>query len=1347
MPPLKYERMDPITHIHKRTDMYIGSPMSASQPSEIVLNDGRIVRMADPVYSEGLLRILIEPLSNMIDNVRRSSEMGVRCSRMEIEVMDDGVVRMWNDGVGIPTGVGEDGAPIPQMIFGTLLTSSNYDDGEARFTSGRNGLGVKLTNVFSRWFEVEIGSPGEVYSQRWEDHMRVEKPPVIRRKKNAKTYTMVRFLPDYAFFGDETMSSTIRLLLERISHDTAAVAGIPVVWNGEKIVYKSPRDYITQRATINKGEIVHFTISLASEQRVDVVLASMPISDNIIMAFSNGIYNRDGGVHVDAVSSELFRRILARLGKKYGDLTQKDLRPGMLVCVSAWLINPSFTSQNKTRLASPSFTATIDDKIITTICTKWPMYRRRLDEVVAEKAEKSMRKAENKKRSAVVRIDNLDSANLAGSKRSSECTLILCEGLSAKTYAVTGLKTGWDGRRGRDYFGIYPIRGKLLNVRNASASGVAQNKEITDLVRALNLRRGVDYRDDEAFRTLSYGRIMIITDSDVDGLHIASLIINAVHVLFPTLTLRTEPFVFWMMTPVAKIYLGQREVRTYYTDHEYQADLVETEAVKNRRIKYFKGLGTCTNDEVLETFGQKVVSFVWDDKAGDALTKAFSSSQSSERKKWIEAFAGPEGSIVPDVSYTVTQFIDQELIRFSIDDCRRSIPSLWDGLKESQRKILFAMFKKNLKEKSMKVAQFGGYVAEVSNYHHGEENLYDTVTKMAQDFVGTNNIPLFVRDGQFGCLDPSTPVLTWDRGILSADQIRIGDTLVGDDGRPRRVLSTCCGVDSMFEIDMIDTGDSYKVNSEHILTVHDSRTGHTVDVPIRDLDPSVHFGLCCGSVIGWQYAETRIDPLDAGRMIGNGSTLHNINDFILNSGSVREQLLNGIMEAHPVDPAAEGIVRFVNRTLGRDKAVSRLIVRPVGRGPFVGWAVDGNERFLLGNLVVTHNSRSYNGKDAANARYIHTRMEPITRLIFCPTDDALLENVIDDGDGVEPVHYAPIIPMILINGCTAGIGTGWSSFIPTFHPARLIRAVMSFLRNGSLPPSDDSTWEPWSRGFRGVIRRTGEEGRFVAEGIMDRPGTWSPPPGMKAGKKDFRVREIPVKESINKYKEFLEKMQEEKKIRAVRNFSTANDVCFLFEAVDGFTPNLQNMKLSSDILTTNMVVFNEHDRLERFGSAREMVRRFCEARLEIYVRRREWLINKTRRDLTILKNRRRFITEVNENKIVIFRVPHEEVEARLRSRGYDEQEGGGYAYLTEMRITQFFEKNWARLGAMIERLENALRVLTAASPKDLWVWDIVAFIDAYAGIYEDGSSLRDEFSAAAAPAESGMAISGWSEDI
>jgi DNA topoisomerase-2 len=279
----------------------------------------------------------------------------------------------------------------------------------------------------------------------------------------------------------------------------------------------------------------------------------------------------------------------------------------------------------------------------------------KMNELMQAREYISLKKTEKKR--GYKKIEGLDNANKAGGKESKDCTLILCEGLSAKTYAVRGISKGWDGRKGRDYFGIFPLRGKLMNARNASTTSISSNKEVTSVIQALNLKYKTDYTKDENFDTLAYGKIMIIADADVDGLHIASLIINLFHVLFPSLFKRENPFFFWMQTPIAKVFPSGSDAITFYNDFDYQKEL-EKLTGKKFTCRYYKGLGSSNDSEVRDTFAEKVVSFQLDEDADKTLHMVFSKNTADDRKRWMEKYDANTYEN-PENNYPITKFVNQ----------------------------------------------------------------------------------------------------------------------------------------------------------------------------------------------------------------------------------------------------------------------------------------------------------------------------------------------------------------------------------------------------------------------------------------------------------------------------------------------------------------------------------------------------------------------------------------------------------------------------------------------------------------------------------------------------------------
>jgi DNA topoisomerase-2 len=245
---------------------------------------------------------------------------------------------------------------------------------------------------------------------------------------------------------------------------------------------------------------------------------------------------------------------------------------------------------------------------------------------------------------------------------------------------------------------------------------------------------------------------MIMTDQDQDGSHIKGLLINFIHHFWPEL-LTFNTFLVEFITPIVKVRSGKQE-KTFFTIPQYQEWAKERgDDLKRWTIKYYKGLGTSTPKEAKEYFSdmaQHMKSFEHVDEEDDkAIELCFSKTKVEDRKEWLRGFK--PGTFldhsVDKIRYA--DFINKEMILFSMMDNERSIPSLVDGFKPGQRKVLFAVFKRNLKQE-LKVAQLAGYVAEHSSYHHGEVSLGGTIVGMAQNYVGSNNISLLEPIGQFG---------------------------------------------------------------------------------------------------------------------------------------------------------------------------------------------------------------------------------------------------------------------------------------------------------------------------------------------------------------------------------------------------------------------------------------------------------------------------------------------------------------------------------------------------------------------------------------------------------------------
>ena len=359
-------------------------------------------------------------------------------------------------------------------------------------------------------------------------------------------------------------------------------------------------------------------------------------------------------------------------------------------------------------------------------------------------------------------------------------------------------------------------------------------------------------------------------------------------------------------------------------------------------------------------------------------------------------------------------------------------------------------------------------------------------------------------------------------------------------------------------------------------------------------------------------------------------------------------------------------------------------------------------------------SRIAGGKDAANARYIFTKVDALTRLLFRPEDDVLLTHCLDDGEKVEPLFFVPILPTILINGCTAGIGTGWSSQVPCYNPTDLIRSVRAWLahRDGGEDSFVFPEIHPWYRGFRGTIERSGPS-KYITKGII----------GKKKGKPNCCVvTELPVGLWTDRFKESVEDLVEAKHIRTYRNYSTDTDIHFeLDESKDGMECTLENIKLTTTLSTNNMVLFSERGTITRYANVGEILASFCEVRYSYYVKRKAHLLEESRRQLGVLRNKMRFLREVMSGDLVVQEVEEEALRKELERRRFDKEGAGeglaAYGYLVNMSIRSFTRQKVEGMAREIAEIEAAVAKVETTTPSAMWRSDLTEWETAYTTLF------------------------------
>ena len=751
----KYQQKTDKQHILDNPDTYIGSVEKIESNVWVLNEDNTKIVEKNITYIPGLFKLFDEGIVNCRDHVIRMNqafnsniENALPVSYIDVTIVEaDGTIIMTNDGNGIDVAEHpEYKIWIPELIFGHLRTSTNYDKNEKKIVGGKNGFGFKLALIWSIRGSIETVDHirGLKYKQEFNDNLNVICPPQITKCTGKKPYTKISFCPDYARFGmPEGLSPDIISLLKKRVYDVAAVTDktLKVKYNSQLVPVKNFVQYIDLYIG-NKDEVKR--VYEENGERWEYAVALSSSHEFAHVSFVNGIHTSKGGKHVEYILNQITRKLVEYIEKKRKvKVNPNNIKEQLILFLRCDIENPAFDSQTKDYMNTPfskfGSVCVVSDKFIEKLAKIGVMDAAcALTEVKENKAAK---KTDGTKTKNIRGIPKLIDANWAGTERSSECTIIFCEGDSAKAGIVSGLSS-----EDRNSYGVYPMKGKILNVRGENIKKISENKEIAEIKKILGLETGREYSS--GTNDLRYGRVLIMTDADLDGHHIKGLCINLFHTQWSAL-LHIPGFIGFMNTPILKANRGNQTI-VFYNEGEYN-EWKENTNMNNWKIKYYKGLGTSTGKEFREYFKQKkIVGFEHTGKESDeTIDLIFNKKRSSDRKEWLEKYNRDSYLNTDNTSVSYEEFINKEFIHFSKYDCDRSIPNLMDGLKISLRKILYSAFKKNLTTE-IKVAQFSGYVSEHSGYHHGEASLNAAIIGMAQNFIGSNNINLLMPNGQFG---------------------------------------------------------------------------------------------------------------------------------------------------------------------------------------------------------------------------------------------------------------------------------------------------------------------------------------------------------------------------------------------------------------------------------------------------------------------------------------------------------------------------------------------------------------------------------------------------------------------
>ncbi|CAO1613505.1 unnamed protein product [Sympodiomycopsis kandeliae] len=1156
-----YQKLSQLEHVLKRPDTYIGSV--EQHKDKLWVFDPREQRMAyrEISYVPGFYKIFDEILVNAADNKVRDPTMDT--IKVTID-KNEGSISVWNNGKGIPIEMhSKEKVYIPELIFGNLLTSSNYDDDEAKVTGGRNGYGAKLANIYSSEFTVETAdkSSEQKYKQTFRDNMsKKDKPKITKNAGGKQEYTCITFKPELSRFKMDSIDDDIEALMMKRVYDMAGtVHDVKVFLNGERLKVKNFKQYVEMYVSaINElsggakidenGDIIENvpakqTIlyeSVTDKGKVWEIAFAVSDGEFRQVSFVNNIATIKGGRHVEYVEKQIVDRIIENVkkNKKNGPVKANQVQQQLWLFVNCQIVNPTFDGQTKeTMTLKPS-----------AFGSKWSLSEEFAKKIMKSgvvdnvlsfakfQQEKQMKKTDGHKRQRITGITKLEDANNAGGRNGKLCTLILTEGDSAKALAVSGLT-----EVGRDNFGVFPLRGKLLNVREAGHEAIMKNTEITNIKTIMGLQHGKTYQSIDSLR---YGSLMIMTDQDHDGSHIKGLIINFLDHFFPSL-LKIPNFLVEFITPIVKVTKGKQEV-SFFTIPEYEEWKAQNNDGRGWVIKYFKGLGTSSAQDAKKYFRamnkHKLPFDTTQEGDRELIDLAFNKKKADDRKEWLRQFK-PGTYLDHNIEKVpLSDFINKELILFSMADNVRSIPSMVDGLKPGQRKVMFGCFKRKLKAE-IKVAQLAGYVSEHSAYHHGEASLHMTIVGLAQDFVGSNNVNILSPNGQFG-------------------------------------------------------------------------------------------------------------------------------------------------------------------------------------------------------------TRGMGGKDAASARYIFTNLPPVTRTIFHPSDDNLLNYLNDDGQSIEPEWYMPTIPLVLLNG-GEGIGTGWSSYIPNYNPKEVVENLRRRLRGEEYIPM-----QPWYRGFTGPIEAAGSD-RYKVSGHLTQidESTWD-------------ITELPVRVWTSSYKEGLEERvvgsdKVPATIKEYKEYHTDTTVHFSVKLNEKGVKEVEAkgpeafFKMSSQVSTSNMVLFDAQGKIKKYTSPEEILDDFYMLRFGYYQKRKEYLVEDLKTVYERLSNQARFVQMIVNRQLIVNNRKRADIVAELREKDFrpfpkpkkahvvgevnDENNGedpdeeavagsgsNDYDYLLSMPIYNLTKEKVDRLLAQRDEKEAELKILLGRTPQNLWEQDLHDFMEQWEALLaEDERRLND----------------------
>ena len=568
--------------VRKRPGMYIGS-----------------------TSSRGLHHLVYEIVDNAVDEA-----LAGFCDTIFVTINKDNSVTVLDNGRGIPVGINhKSGLPAVEVVFTVLHAGGKFGGGGYKVSGGLHGVGASVVNALSNWLEVEIYREGNIYKQRYERGKVVQKLEVIGKCDTETTGTKVTFLPDNTIFEDTVFEYNI--LKQRFREMAFLTKGLKIVLRDERPEEKPIEktfhyeggikefvEYLNRSNTPLYEDIIYCE-GMVNNVSVEVAMQHNDSYSDNTYGFVNNITTPEGGTHVVGFRNALTKTFndYARKNKLLKDsepnLSGEDIREGLTAIISVKIEDPQFEGQTKQKLGNSEARGAVDS----VVSKQLEVYLEQNPAVAKMTIEKSVmaqraREAARKARDLTRRKSALDGMSLPGKladcsdKDPKNCEIYIVEGDSAGGFAKTA--------RDRATQAILPLRGKILNVEKARLDKIYGNAEIKAMITAF----GTGIHDDFDISKLRYHKIIIMTDADVDGAHISTLLLTFLYRFMPDLI--KEGYVYLAQPPLYKLEKNKK-VWYAYSDEELDRILSEVGRDTNNKIQRYKGLGEMDAEQLWET--------------------------------------------------------------------------------------------------------------------------------------------------------------------------------------------------------------------------------------------------------------------------------------------------------------------------------------------------------------------------------------------------------------------------------------------------------------------------------------------------------------------------------------------------------------------------------------------------------------------------------------------------------------------------------------------------------------------------------------------------------------------------